>query len=198
MNALLLYPFILVAGALQAAGSSMNARLRVGLVNPWLAAAVSFALIVFVAVTLVLVMPTPLPGRAVPAANSGSPRRTAKAKTSPRVMPQAWSAAFARRPSERVATLRHLGKPTLVGRLHVDGRHLSRRRTLPQAADQVAKHPSRPLQDRLDRPVLAINDPAAYVERDRLVPGEGPIADALDEACDADRDGAFSPFHTRP
>ena len=64
MNALLLYPFILVAGALQAAGSSMNARLRVGLVNPWLAAAVSFALIVFVAVTLVLVMPTPLPSLA--------------------------------------------------------------------------------------------------------------------------------------
>ncbi len=61
MNAVLIYPFILVAGALQAAGNSMNARLRVGLVNPRLAAAVSFALIVFVLATLFLVMPTPLP-----------------------------------------------------------------------------------------------------------------------------------------
>ena len=61
MNAVLLYPFILVAGALQAAGNSMNARLRVGLVNPPLAAAVSFALIVFVVLTLFAVMPTPLP-----------------------------------------------------------------------------------------------------------------------------------------
>ncbi|HEV7438385.1 MAG TPA: DMT family transporter [Methylobacterium sp.] len=61
MNPLLLYPFILVAGALQAAGNSMNARLRNALVNPWLAATVSFALIVFVSVTLFFVMPTPLP-----------------------------------------------------------------------------------------------------------------------------------------
>ena len=38
MNAALLYPFILVAGALQALGNSMNARLRDALVNPWLAA----------------------------------------------------------------------------------------------------------------------------------------------------------------
>ncbi|GJE61367.1 DMT family transporter [Methylobacterium trifolii] len=61
MNPILLYPFILVAGALQAAGNSMNARLRVAMVNPWLAAAVSFSLIVFVFATLFLVMPTPLP-----------------------------------------------------------------------------------------------------------------------------------------
>ncbi len=61
MNAVLLYPFILFAGALQAAGNSMNARLRVGLVNPWLAATVSFALIVFVFLTLFFIMPTPLP-----------------------------------------------------------------------------------------------------------------------------------------
>ena len=64
MNPVLLYPFILVAGGLQAAGNSMNARLRVGLVNPWLAAVVSFALIVFVFVILFLVMPTPLPSLA--------------------------------------------------------------------------------------------------------------------------------------
>lgn len=61
MNPVLLYPFILIAGVLQAAGNSMNARLRVALVNPWLAATVSFSLIVFVFVTLFLVMPVPLP-----------------------------------------------------------------------------------------------------------------------------------------
>ena len=61
MNAALLYPFILVAGALQALGNSMNAQLRGRLVNPWLAASVSFAPIVFVFATLFLVLPTPLP-----------------------------------------------------------------------------------------------------------------------------------------
>lgn len=61
MNAALLYPFILVAGALQALGNSMNAQLRGRLVNPWLAASVSFLPIVFVFATLFLVMPTPLP-----------------------------------------------------------------------------------------------------------------------------------------
>ena len=64
MNPVLLYPFILVAGGLQAAGNSMNARLRVALVNPWLAATVSFSLIVFVFATLFLVMPAPLPSLA--------------------------------------------------------------------------------------------------------------------------------------
>jgi bacterial/archaeal transporter family-2 protein len=57
----LLYPFILAAGALQALGNAMNARLRGGLVNPWLAASVSFAPIVFVFATLFLVRPVPLP-----------------------------------------------------------------------------------------------------------------------------------------
>ncbi|KQQ14069.1 hypothetical protein ASF53_09525 [Methylobacterium sp. Leaf123] len=61
MNAALLYPFIIVAGALQALGNSMNAQLRGHLVNPFLAAAVSFLPIVFVFATLFLVMPTPLP-----------------------------------------------------------------------------------------------------------------------------------------
>ncbi|WP_375465546.1 DMT family transporter [uncultured Methylobacterium sp.] len=56
-----LYPFILVAGALQALGNSMNARLRGSMVNPWLAASVSFAPIVFVFATLFLLMPLPLP-----------------------------------------------------------------------------------------------------------------------------------------
>lgn len=62
MSAALLYPFILLAGALQALGNSMNAQLRGQLVNPFLAASVSFLPIVFVFTTLFLVMPTPLPG----------------------------------------------------------------------------------------------------------------------------------------
>ncbi|MCP1558347.1 UNVERIFIED_ORG: transporter family-2 protein [Methylobacterium sp. SuP10 SLI 274] len=61
MSAALLYPFIIVAGALQALGNSMNAQLRGHLVNPFLAAAVSFLPIVFVFATLFLVMTTPLP-----------------------------------------------------------------------------------------------------------------------------------------
>lgn len=60
MNAAL-YPFILVAGALQALGNSMNARLRGALVNAWLAACVSFALIVFVFAVIFLALPVPLP-----------------------------------------------------------------------------------------------------------------------------------------
>ena len=61
MTSALLYPFIAVAGLLQALGNAMNAQLRSRLVNPWLAATVSFLPIVFVFATLFLVMPTPLP-----------------------------------------------------------------------------------------------------------------------------------------
>lgn len=61
MTASLLYPFIIVAGCLQALGNSMNAQLRGKLVNPWLAATVSFLPIVFVFATLFFIMPTPLP-----------------------------------------------------------------------------------------------------------------------------------------
>jgi bacterial/archaeal transporter family-2 protein len=59
--ALLLYPFILAAGALQALGNAMNACLRQRMVNPTLAAAASFAPIVGVFTLLLLAMPTPLP-----------------------------------------------------------------------------------------------------------------------------------------
>lgn len=61
MTAALLYPFIIVAGILQALGNSMNAQLRGHLVNPFLAASASFLPIVFVFATLFLVMPSPLP-----------------------------------------------------------------------------------------------------------------------------------------
>ncbi|BBZ27581.1 hypothetical protein MMAD_18760 [Mycolicibacterium madagascariense] len=61
MTASLLYPFILVAGVLQALGNSMNARLRDRLVNPWLAATASFLPVVFLFATLFIALPTPLP-----------------------------------------------------------------------------------------------------------------------------------------
>ena len=61
MAATLLYPFIIVAGLLQALGNSMNAQLRGRLVNPWLTATVSFLPIVFVFAALFFLMPTPLP-----------------------------------------------------------------------------------------------------------------------------------------
>ncbi len=64
MTATLLYPFIIIAGLLQSVGNSMNAQLRNRLVNPWLAASVSFLPIVFVFATLFLLMPTPLPSLA--------------------------------------------------------------------------------------------------------------------------------------
>ncbi len=59
----LLYPFILVAGVLQAAGVAMNGQLDKSLVNPWLAATVSFLPIVFVFLALFAVQPLPLPSR---------------------------------------------------------------------------------------------------------------------------------------
>ena len=57
----LLYPFILAAGALQAAGVVMNAQLNKSLVNPWLAATVSFLPIVFVFLAMLAIRPMPLP-----------------------------------------------------------------------------------------------------------------------------------------
>ena len=60
-KAKLLYPFILVAGALQAAGVVMNGQLNKNLVNPWLAATVSFLPIVFVFLAMLALRPLPMP-----------------------------------------------------------------------------------------------------------------------------------------
>ena len=57
----LLYPFILAAGALQAAGVVMNGQLNKSLVNPWLAATVSFLPILFVFLTMLALRPLPMP-----------------------------------------------------------------------------------------------------------------------------------------
>lgn len=59
----LLYPFILAAGALQAMGVTMNAALNYDLVNPWLAALVSFLPIVFVFIAMTALRPLPMPTR---------------------------------------------------------------------------------------------------------------------------------------
>ena len=63
MDSKLLYPFILAAGALQAIGVTMNAALNHDLVNPWLAAMISFLPIVFVFVAVLVMRPLPLPTR---------------------------------------------------------------------------------------------------------------------------------------
>jgi transporter family-2 protein len=57
----LLYPFIIVAGMMQALGAVMSAQLRVSLNNPWLAATVAFAINAFFFLTLFAVRPQPLP-----------------------------------------------------------------------------------------------------------------------------------------
>jgi transporter family-2 protein len=61
MNAILLTPLILVAGALQAWGPPMNGALRQSLANPWLASLVSFLPIVALLGCIMLCVPRPLP-----------------------------------------------------------------------------------------------------------------------------------------
>jgi bacterial/archaeal transporter family-2 protein len=56
-----LYPIILVAGALQAWGPPMNGTLRNSLTNPWLASLVSFLPVVAFLVVLTICLPRPLP-----------------------------------------------------------------------------------------------------------------------------------------
>jgi bacterial/archaeal transporter family-2 protein len=57
----LVYPLIIIAGVFQALGPPMNARLRVALINPWLATVVSFALIVALFIGVAACLPRPLP-----------------------------------------------------------------------------------------------------------------------------------------
>jgi transporter family-2 protein len=61
MNTILLYPLILIAGALQAWGPPMNGALRNALHNPWLASLVSFLPIVLFLAVLFACLPRPLP-----------------------------------------------------------------------------------------------------------------------------------------
>ncbi len=61
MKAAWIIPLIVVGGALQSAGAAMNGQLKQSLVNPYLASAVSFALITFLFVGLFFILPHPLP-----------------------------------------------------------------------------------------------------------------------------------------
>ncbi len=56
-----IFPFIIIGGALQTCGATMNGQLHKSLINPWLASAVSFALILFFFLAAFLIMPHPLP-----------------------------------------------------------------------------------------------------------------------------------------
>jgi transporter family-2 protein len=61
MNAVWVIPFIVVGGALQTCGAAMNGQLYKHMINPWLASAVSFALITIFFVAAFLIIPHPLP-----------------------------------------------------------------------------------------------------------------------------------------
>ena len=55
------YPFIILGGVLQTFGAAMNGQLNKSLANPWLASAVSFALITFFFLGVFALFPAPLP-----------------------------------------------------------------------------------------------------------------------------------------
>lgn len=61
MKAGWIIPLIILGGALQSAGAAMNGQLKQSLLNPYLASAVSFALITFLFAALFFIMPHPLP-----------------------------------------------------------------------------------------------------------------------------------------
>jgi hypothetical protein len=61
MNAGWIIPFIILGGALQSCGAAMNGQLHKYVVNPWLASAISFALITFFFAGASLIHPSPLP-----------------------------------------------------------------------------------------------------------------------------------------
>src|ERR1700720_2820032 len=60
-NATWIIPFIIIGGALQSCGAAMNGQLNKHVVNPWLASAISFALITFFFASASLIHPHPLP-----------------------------------------------------------------------------------------------------------------------------------------
>jgi bacterial/archaeal transporter family-2 protein len=61
MSAAWAFPFIFIAGALQAVGAAMGGELNKSLGNPWLATSISFMLVLFVTLALFACMPRPLP-----------------------------------------------------------------------------------------------------------------------------------------
>src|ERR1700761_8681042 len=63
MNAGWIIPFIILGGALQSCGAAMNGHLNKHVVNPWLASAISFALITFFFAGASLIHPHPFPSQ---------------------------------------------------------------------------------------------------------------------------------------
>src|ERR1700761_237667 len=61
MNAIWIIPFIVLGGVLQTCGAAMNGQLNKFMVNPYLAAAVSFAVITFFFTAVFFALPHPLP-----------------------------------------------------------------------------------------------------------------------------------------
>jgi bacterial/archaeal transporter family-2 protein len=61
MNTSWIIPFIILGGALQTCGAAMNGQLNKAVVNPWLASAISFALVTFLFTGAFFMMPHPLP-----------------------------------------------------------------------------------------------------------------------------------------
>ncbi|MEM6107755.1 DMT family transporter [Mycobacterium sp. 050272] len=61
MNAAWIIPFIILGGALQTCGAAMNGQLYKHMINPWLASAISFAVITVFFIAAFLLMPKPLP-----------------------------------------------------------------------------------------------------------------------------------------
>lgn len=61
MNAGWIIPFIILGGALQTCGAAMNGQLNKYMVNPYLAATVSFAVITFFFLAIFFALPYPLP-----------------------------------------------------------------------------------------------------------------------------------------
>ena len=61
MKAAWIIPFIIIGGVLQSCGAAMNGQLNKYVVNPWLASAISFALITLFFVGASIIHPTPLP-----------------------------------------------------------------------------------------------------------------------------------------
>jgi transporter family-2 protein len=63
MNAAWIIPFIILGGALQSCGAAMNGQLNRYVVNPWLASAISFAIVTLFFAGASLIHPLPLPTR---------------------------------------------------------------------------------------------------------------------------------------
>jgi bacterial/archaeal transporter family-2 protein len=61
MNVGWIIPFIILGGALQTCGAAMNGQLNKYVVNPYLAATVSFAVITFFFLSVFFALPYPLP-----------------------------------------------------------------------------------------------------------------------------------------